>query len=432
VARQFLGLYLLIVATLAAASWGQEWFLQRHGVQDADEDRSTALIMTAVGDRLRDLPEDRWAATLAALTRATGTSMEVFGMDDIIGGETLDRLARGEIAHMQSSGRQNWSLRRLDAGHVLALEFSPPNPRRSVLDWSLTLLFYTVIALVIMIWLWPLTRDLRALEDSAARFGNRQWRFDVGIKARSPIFPLAETFRRMAARIDGLIASHKDMSNAVSHEIKTPLARMQFEIEMARQAQTLPGIRDHLEHLRGDVAAIDDLVKATLGYAILERADLSLQVGTHDFATLLPALAERARRGTRPEIRLVVDVRGDASAVVCDLHLMESVVQNLLNNALRFARQNVRVRFSAETRRYRLTVEDDGPGIPPAERDRVFQSFVQLSRPNEVRTGFGLGLAIVKRILEWHDGEVAADASDLGGARLDASWPSRPAGELAA
>ena len=87
-----------------------------------------------------------------------------------------------------------------------------------------------------MVWLWPMTRDLRTLERSTVRFGDRNWSFDASIAKRSPVYPLAAAFRRMAARIDGLIGSHKDMSNALSHEIKTPLARMRFEIELARVA----------------------------------------------------------------------------------------------------------------------------------------------------------------------------------------------------
>src|SRR5277367_1420211 len=119
-------------------------------------------------------------------------------------------------------------------------------------------------------------RDLRALEKSAARFGNKNWVFDAHIKPRSQIYALAQTFRKMAARIDGLIASHKDMSNAVSHEIKTPLARMQFEIELAQQS---------------------------------------------------PA--------SRPGLEVITEVSAGADAVICDLYLIESVLKNLLYNAAR-------------------------------------------------------------------------------------------------
>jgi signal transduction histidine kinase len=92
-------------------------------------------------------------------------------------------------------------------------------------------------------------------------------------------------------------------------------------------------------------------------------------------------------------------------------------------NALRYARSEVAVRFEmTPDARYRLCVEDDGPGVPEADRQRVFESFVQLDHTAQRKTGFGLGLAIVRRIVEWHRGDVSVDASPLGGARFCVTW----------
>jgi signal transduction histidine kinase len=274
-----------------------------------------------------------------------------------------------------------------------------------------------------MIWLWPLTRDLRSLESSARRFGDRSWNFNVAVNPRSPVYSLAATFRKMAARIDGLIASHRDMSNAVSHEIRTPLSRMQFEIELAQAAGSLPEVRERLIHIKADIGAINELVNATMGYAILERADVALNMDRHDFAVLIPAIAESAGRDAGHR-HVVTDIRGNAGEVICDVHLLESAYKNLLYNAMRFARHNVRVTFEADNLVNRLTVEDDGPGIPIEDRGRIFESFVQLKRSGEAKQGFGLGLAIVKRVMEWHNGSVVVDSSPLGGARFIAAWPA--------
>jgi two-component system OmpR family sensor kinase len=275
-----------------------------------------------------------------------------------------------------------------------------------------------------MIWIWPLTRDLRALEKAASRFGNKNWVFDASIKPRSQIYPLAETFRKMAARIDGLIASHKDMSNAVSHEIKTPLSRMQFEIELAQQAEDPAEIKKSLGNIKADIAAINNLVKATMEYAILERADMSLNIGAHNFTTLIPAIAESVRRSARPDIRVSSSVQSDADKVICDMHLVETVLRNLLYNAARYAKQDIRVSFNMHDGVNQLLVDDDGPGIPEKDRDRALESFVQLDHAGAKKTGFGLGLAIVKRAIEWHKGEVVISQSPLGGARVVATWPA--------
>jgi signal transduction histidine kinase len=85
------------------------------------------------------------------------------------------------------------------------------------------------------------------------------------------------------------------------------------------------------------------------------------------------------------------------------------------------------VTFISRDGRNELRVEDDGPGIPPEQRSRVFQSFVQLDSTPGTKVGYGLGLAIVKRAIEWHEGAVRIEDSSLGGALVCASWPSVPA-----
>jgi two-component system OmpR family sensor kinase len=423
-ARHFLGLYLLIAGTLAAVSWAQDALPQLYTRPNSMDDAPVALAVSIVKGRLRDLPEARWKSEVAALAASSGIDMELFSIADFVGRQTLEKLARGEITRMQASAQQSWALKQLDAGHVLALKFVESDARRGPLDWLLTVGFYAAIAFVIMIWLWPLTRDLRSLEASARRFGDRNWHFNVTVNARSPVYSLAATFRKMAVRIDGLIASHRDMSNAVSHEIRTPLSRMQFEIELAQVTDSLPEVRERLAHIKADVGAINDLVNATMEYAILERADVALNMGRHDFSVLIPAIAESARLDTGRNRHVVTDIQGNSRQVVCDVHLLESAYKNLLYNAMRFAKREVRVTFEAGDSVNRLTVEDDGPGIPAEDRGRIFESFVQLQRSGEVKQGFGLGLAIVKRVVEWHNGSVFVDESPMGGARFTATWPA--------
>ena len=369
--RHFLGLYLLIVFTLAVVSWGQDRLLRAYSSTDAADDRPVVIAMATLADRLHGEPPEKWREIITGVAARTGVDMELFATRDIAGDETLAKLAHGAIAYMEAAGGDSWALRRLDADYVLAIKSAAPGARRGLLEWSLTMLFYAAIALVIMFWIWPLTRDLRALEKAAAQFGNRNWSFNARIKPHSQIYPLVQTFRRMAARIDGLIASHKDMSNAVSHEIRTPLSRMQFEIELAQQATTVEEVRRSLGHVKTDIAAINDLVAATLSYAILERADVTLNVNSHNFTALIPAIAESVAHDVRSDLHISADVQSDATAVRCDVHLIETVLRNLLYNATRYAKHSIKVAFTSYDGVNRLLVDDDGPGIPEADRQGV-------------------------------------------------------------
>jgi two-component system OmpR family sensor kinase len=422
-ARHFLPLYVLILLTLAAVSWGQDKILQIYGNRDSADDRSLGIAVAILQSQMQEGSVSEWKHFIADTAAKSGVEMELFTREEITGSETLGKLERGAIAYMQAAGGESWALKQLNEQYILAVKSAEPNAQRGPVDWLLTLAFYALIALVIMIWIWPLTRDLRALEKAAAQYGNKNWSFPAAFNRRSQIYPLAETFRKMAARIDGLIASHRDMSNAVSHEIKTPLARMQFEIEVAQQAPTASEVKTSLTNIKTDIAAIDDLVTATLNYAILERADMSLNIGAYDLTTLIPAITEDVRRNTRPEIQMSAEVHGSAGNVNCDIHLIESALRNLLSNASRYAKREVRVTFNSHDGVNELLVDDDGPGIPESDRSRAFESFVQLDQARNEKTGFGLGLAIVKRAVEWHDGEVVISDSPLGGARFCATWP---------
>jgi two-component system OmpR family sensor kinase len=423
--RHFVTLYALIVVTLAAVSWGQDQLARAYDHRNPQlaDDPSQRAVFEIVSAQLRDIPPHERAGRVAELARTSAVDLELFEFTDIAGSQTLTRLRTGQFAMMDAANGQTWMLHKLsDTDQVLAFKHSPVASGRTPLEWALSLVFYAAIALVIMLWLWPLTRDLKQLERSTVSFGHRNWRFATSIRPTSQIYPLAQAFRRMAARIDALISSQRDMSNAMSHEIKTPLARMRFEVEMARAASNQQQAHEHLDHINRDISELNAFVTATLDYAILERAELVLNFGVHDFTRVLPAICDSVRRTTRDNLVVECNVSGAATNVRCDAHLIETAIRNLLYNAARYANSRVEVSLVIDDERCALAVDDDGPGIPPADRERVFESFVQLDQPSSSKIGYGLGLAITKRIAEWHGGRAAAMQSHLGGARLTIEW----------
>ena len=433
-ARHFLQLYFFIVATLAIVSWGQDqlWRMYAQSAPPTDNAPSQIAVLAIIERQLQSIPQERWPAVVAELAQSTGLDLELMEPEELAGHGQAG-LDRGEPALWNDADDRVWALQRLaNSDRMLAFRFVQEPARRKPLEWVLAIVFYATIALAIMLWLWPLSRDLRALERWTLRFGDRNWSFGAKIPPRSPVASLADAFRRMARRIDGLISSHKDMANALSHEIKNPLARMRFEIELARSAKSSEALLQHLDHLNLDIAELNAFVTATLEYAVLERAEMALNMGQHDFTLVIPAVTESVKRGARNDLVMSCDVAEDSKSVTCDAHLIETVLRNLLYNATRYANQRIHVNFkvAADSYRpsYRLCVEDDGPGIPEPDRERVFGSFVQLGERSGPRSGFGLGLAIVKRAIEWHGGAASVDRSPLGGARFVVEWPARAAG----
>ncbi len=107
-----------------------------------------------------------------------------------------------------------------------------------------------------------------------------------------------------------------------------------------------------------------------------------------------------------------------------DAHYLERAIQNLLVNAKRYAKHQVLLSLKSNDGEVEITVDDDGCGIPPEQHEAILQPFVRLDESrSKGRGGFGLGLAIVSRIVSWHQGQIAIDASPLGGARFSIRLP---------
>jgi two-component system sensor kinase ParS len=168
------------------------------------------------------------------------------------------------------------------------------------------------------------------------------------------------------------------------------------------------------------VQQIDDLISDMLDYARLDHPGLRMDCQT---VALEPWLKQVL--ASCPPHQRQVKVRRDIEELWMEPRLMELALNNLLANALRYARRHVNIGIARGNGTCRLVVEDDGEGIPEGDRATVFRAFTRLDTSRNRETGgFGLGLAIVARIAALHRGRALADSSpSLGGARFTLEWP---------
>ena len=281
-------------------------------------------------------------------------------------------------------------------------------------------LFYVAIFVLVAVWLWPVIRDVDLLTSAAHRFA-ADYRQPMATRGKTgPLRDLAASFDHMAARIGSLIQGQKDLTSALSHEIRTPLARIKFA--MAVIASKTP-IAEELGSIEQDVREIDRLIATMLEFARLDHPDTALDW------QLVPAdawLKEAAGRTLLRE-RQTLTQRAPALPVRMDPGRMALAASNLLVNACRYAQRRLSIELAVGERDYTLAVEDDGPGIPEVDREKVFKAFARLDDSRSRGTGgYGLGLAIVARIAALHGGTARVETSPLGGARIVVTWP-RPA-----
>ena len=291
-----------------------------------------------------------------------------------------------------------------------------PAAERGWLDF-VPQLFYVAIFVLVAVWLWPLIRDVGLLTSAAHRFA-ADYRQPMATRDKTgPLRDLAASFDHMAARIANLIQGQKDLTSALSHEIRTPLARIKFA--MAVIASKTP-IAEELGSIEQDVREIDRLIATMLEFARLDHPDTAL-----DWQEV-PADAWLEEAAGRTLLREGQSLSRQAPAVPVrmDPVRMALAASNLLVNACRYAQRQISIELSVGERDYTLAVEDDGHGIPEADREKVFKAFARLDDSRSRGTGgYGLGLAIVARVAALHGGAARVETSRLGGARIVVSWP---------
>jgi signal transduction histidine kinase len=361
-------------------------------------------------------PADR-AAVAERLQRQLKMKLTVLDAADISSATPAGTAPReleddsGKIYYLWSSPRLHGALR--------VGPFDPPH--ESMIARFLPLLFYASILLVVGLWLRPLLRDLRILTAASQKFATDYREPTRAASETTQLTSLATHLDDMSARVSQLIQSQKEMTAALSHEMRTPLARVRFAAAVL-EGEVDESLRPQLRAVNADVQQIDDLISDMLDYARLDHPGLRMDCQAVPLAPWLRQVLLSCPPHDK-QVRTVQNEELDSAWM--EPRLMELALSNLLANALRHARQNVIVTVARDQQVYRFVVEDDGEGIPEGDRTAVFRAFTRLDTSRNRETGgFGLGLAIVARIAALHRGRAIAEGSTtLGGARLAIEWP---------
>jgi len=268
---------------------------------------------------------------------------------------------------------------------------------------------------------------LRKLERATSRLAQGHLNARVSIEGQDAVSRLGESFNKMAEHIQRLISIQREMVRAVSHELRTPVARLRFGLQIIEDTADDAFTQKQVEGMDADISELDGLIDEILTYARLEEGGPLLNFQRVNIA----AIAEQVVEEARPPENVQVIYTGESSehSLLAEVEprYIHRAVQNLVGNAARYASSKVKVTCSVGSDSCRIDVEDDGPGIPKEQWDKVFTAFARL---DDSRTrssgGYGLGLSIVRRIAYWHGGQALVSHSDtLGGARFSLIWPRR-------
>ncbi|ADU72500.1 HAMP domain-containing sensor histidine kinase [Pantoea sp. At-9b] len=291
---------------------------------------------------------------------------------------------------------------------LLVIQFSTDRLER---PWTFIIMLLALagaVALMAFPVIRRLTARLESLQQSVEALGRGNLAERVPVTGSDEVSQLAASFNRSAAQIETLVQSQKTMLANASHELRSPLMRIQMASAL------LSDEHSQAQHeLQRSVAELDTLVEEIL---TLSRLKMAQKVIAAEFtSTDVTALA--AEECASAEIDLVAE----HIVAQVDARLMRRLMRNLIENALRYAGQEVVMRLHrTDPDNFLLTVDDRGPGIPALEMTRIFEPFFRLNRSGN---GTGLGLALVRSISEYHDGEVSVTNRTGGGASFRVRIP---------
>lgn len=294
-----------------------------------------------------------------------------------------------------------------------------------IIDTPLLLPFCALISSILFSTLLAryLVRPIKILRDGLHHIAEGDFKIEVSpaMGHRYDEFgQLGRDADRMAAQLDQLMQSQKRLLHDISHDLRSPLARLQVAIGLVRQnPERLESMLERLEH---EARRLNNMITEILILARLESGVPYPQEDFLDLGELLHGLVDDARfEGTGHDIVLNVPAGDEEWLLPCRGELLWRAIENLLRNALQHTPVGARVTLSlaATTADYIITIQDTGPGVPQKMLEEIFEPFHHAGNTR----GHGLGLAIAKRAIEAHGGTISASNAPEGGLIIHIALP---------
>ena len=414
----------LIVAILTAIiflGWGLDTFFNEYQEQkDTDEYSAYRKIIAPLANTLDKT--DNFAQFVTTWQNQNQQQLTLTPLAEFPLPVSLrDNFSQGEPLVLESEELITVNQLLLSQQQVLTLNIQQQSKQEGnlTLQVALTTVFYAGILLCVFIWLYPLIKRLRLLKITAQHFGEGDFSERIHISSTSYIVDIENEFNRMAEKIETLVEDNKLLSNAVSHDLRTPLARLRFGIEALSETNKPETKEKYIQHLSQDIQEMENLVGVLLDYARLDQKMINVERLPLNLNTLIEGCARNLTSSDSSAVS--IDVSGLSKIQIIidgNENYLSMLINNLLSNAQRYAVKHVRITTKQTTTSLIMCVSDDGPGITVEKRGEIFKPFIRGENQIEQK-GYGMGLAIVARIAVWHGAHVVISQSDeLGGAKF--------------
>ncbi len=327
------------------------------------------------------------------------------------------------------SGRAYIFATELPAGPRAALGI---NHAALVLQWGVALLVSGLICSLLTRYLTAPILGLREMSQKLAA-GDLTARTPGLIQRQDEIGDLVRDFNAMASRIEELISRQRQLISDVSHELRSPLARLNVALDLGRERK---GNDPAFEQMDEDLRILDDLIGRLLTIARLDMSAHHVPMTDLDLADVLSQVARNAEFESKEPngaVKLTLVGRG---IVLGNAELLQSAIENVIRNAVRYTDSGTSVEVCMEPQssssgdKIRIVVRDYGPGVQEAELKNIFQPFYRITDARDRQSGgTGLGLAIAERVVRIHGGTIRAETAAPHGLSIEIVLPQEPVRE---
>jgi signal transduction histidine kinase len=455
--RIFAAFWVATVVVLLAFAWITALNFESEKIPGLGVTRLQAMMDDALSRTSRELRHDGESDAARWLRNASGIAPISVYLFDPAGNEMLGRTAPDEVrtasndvvaeaatlpddgSLMPTHGSERLRARAIRVkdgriyGSVATLEgtfFSRLILRRPLTFWSNIAAAMIVSAVFAMLLAWYVAAPLTQIRASTRRFAEGEFDARVGelrFGRSAEMTALASEFDVMAERIKTLVESHRRLVRDVSHELRSPLARLRVALELARDGDDAQ-VHASLDRIESESARLESMLAQALELSRLETRQRAAQ-DTVAVDQLLEDVIINADYEGAPRGRKVVLADCERQMLIGSRDALYSAFENVIRNALAYTQDGTTVtvrlvRDPRESRTALVVVRDHGPGVPEAELQRIFEPFY---RTDSARTrssgGTGLGLAIARRAVEWHGGTIVAQNAAGGGLEVTIRLP---------
>ncbi|GAA0409863.1 hypothetical protein GCM10009133_17960 [Cocleimonas flava] len=402
-------------------------------------------MLYLIQKKLSQVPLKQWPDVIKEIQMHFGLTLKLTNLDDIKKSlsnpaEQLVNLLEGKVINSTQGSNYTTFVQKINADILskypdngssanqnLAIQVGPIEIPWFIrnLPTLIILAFVLSIATALFLWLLPLWSNLQKIKKAAIEFGNGNYDTRIPTRKRSSIADVTTAFNSMAERTQDSIRSQKELTSAVSHELRTPVARMRFALEMLENTDDQKAKLRYSSDINDDIDELDQLLEELLSYARFDQSTTRLNVRMEKLSHwLTESMNKLMPLANDKNLNYQIIGIGANESASFEPRLLSRVLDNLVQNAIRYAQHNIEVTLCKDNDHYLLIVEDDGCGIQKQQRTKVFEAFSRLDASRDKATGgFGLGLAISDKIIKAHNGEIKIRESALGGARFEVYWP---------